>query len=70
MDEELLAALDREAKPLQKKRSAVIREAVSDWLRRRAVERFEQGWIEALERSPDDAADAEAWGRAQAWENE
>lgn len=68
MDEELLAALDKEAKPLKKKRSAIIREAVREWLRQRKVARFENEWIDALRQTPDDDSRAEDWRDVQTWD--
>ncbi len=67
MDEKLLEAVDKAARPLRLKRSHVVRLALQDWLRKQAVERFEREWIEALVARGDEAARAEAWGDAQAW---
>jgi Arc/MetJ family transcription regulator len=67
VDEETLADVDRIAKPLGLKRSEIVRQALRDWLRRRAVEGFERDWIAAIEKRPDDAERAEAWVSVQAW---
>lgn len=67
VDEETLRQLDRVAKPLGLKRSEIVRQALRQWLRRRAVEGFEQAWITALTDHPDDGARAEAWLESQAW---
>jgi len=67
VDEKLLQAVDKAAKPLRLKRSHVIRLALQDWLRKQALERFEREWIEALAAQGDEAGRAEAWGDAQAW---
>lgn len=68
MDPALLAALDREARPLGKTRSAVVRDAIREWLRRREVERFERKWIAGLARGTGAGVDADAWREAEAWE--
>ena len=67
IDEDTLARVDRVGKPLGLKRSEVVRRALRDWLRRHAVENFEQEWIVALQKKPDDAARAEDWRDIQAW---
>ena len=67
VDEDTLTRVDRIGKPLGLKRSAVVRQALRDWLRRHAVETFEQEWIAALHKKPDDAARAEEWRDIQAW---
>ncbi|MBI4475899.1 MAG: ribbon-helix-helix protein, CopG family, partial [Acidobacteria bacterium] len=48
LDEETLRQVDRAAKPLGLKRSEIVRQALRQWLRRRASEKFEQDWIAAL----------------------
>jgi metal-responsive CopG/Arc/MetJ family transcriptional regulator len=67
VDEETLRQVDRAAKPLGLKRSAVVRQALRQWLRRQAVERFEQDWKAALGRQPDEAERADDWLTAQVW---
>jgi hypothetical protein len=67
IDATTLAAVDRAAKPLGLKRSAVVREALRDWLRRQAVGRFEREWIARLQDRPDDDRRAEDWLAVQAW---
>ena len=67
IDEDTLTRVDRVGKPLGLKRSEVVRQALREWLRRRAVENFEQEWIAALQKKPDDAARAEEWTDIQAW---
>jgi metal-responsive CopG/Arc/MetJ family transcriptional regulator len=67
IDEETLTRVDRIGKPLGLKRSEIIRQALREWLRRHAVENFEQDWIAALQKKPDDAARAEDWRDIQAW---
>lgn len=67
IDQETLTQVDRIGKPLGLKRSEIVRQALRDWLRRHAVESFEQEWIAALRRKPDEAARAEDWIGIQAW---
>ena len=67
IDEDTLTRVDRVGKPLGLKRSEVVRQALREWLRRRAVENFEQEWIAALQKKPDDAVRAEEWRDIQAW---
>jgi metal-responsive CopG/Arc/MetJ family transcriptional regulator len=67
IDPATLAAVDRAAAPLGLKRSEVVRQALREWLRRRSVERFEQDWVAALQKSPDDPKRADDWLIAQSW---
>lgn len=67
VDEETLQQVDRMSKPLGLKRSEIVRQALRQWLQRRALERFEADWIAALERRPDDARQADEWLAVQAW---
>lgn len=67
VDPDTLSQVDRIGKPLGLKRSEIVRQALRDWLRRRAVESFEHEWIAALRERPDDADRAEEWMSAQAW---
>jgi metal-responsive CopG/Arc/MetJ family transcriptional regulator len=61
IDEETLQHVDEAAGPLGLTRSEIVRQALRQWLRRRVVERFEQEWISALRKEPDDPGRAEAW---------
>lgn len=67
IDQATLAAVDRVAAPLGLKRSEIVRQALRAWLRRRSVERFEQDWITALQKDPDDAKRADDWLPSQTW---
>jgi metal-responsive CopG/Arc/MetJ family transcriptional regulator len=67
IDDETLARVDRAGKPLGLNRSEIVRQALRQWLRRRAVEQFERQWIEALEKKPDEASRADEWLESQAW---
>lgn len=70
IDERTLVQVDRAGDRLGLKRSHIVREALRDWLRRQAVESFEQEWIAALRRNPDDAERAETWIGVQSWGDE
>ncbi len=67
IDQTTLAAVDRAAAPLGLKRSDIVRQALREWLRRRSVERFEQEWIAALQKDPDNAKRADDWLSSQTW---
>ena len=67
IDEDTLTRVDQIGKPLGLKRSEIVRRALRDWLRSRAVESFEQDWIAALRKEPDDAGRAEDWLEIQTW---
>lgn len=67
IDEATLNRVDRVSKPLGLTRSAVVRQALKDWLRRHAMESFERDWIRALEERPDEPSRAERWLEAQSW---
>jgi metal-responsive CopG/Arc/MetJ family transcriptional regulator len=68
VDEDTLTQVDRIGKPLGLKRSEIVRAALREWLRRHAVENFEQEWIAALRRKPDNAARADDWIGVQTWD--
>ena len=67
IDQATLTAVDRAAAPLGLKRSEIVRQALREWLRRRSVERFEQEWIAALQKDPDDAKRVDEWLPSQTW---
>lgn len=67
IDQETLSQVDRVAKPLGLKRSAVVRQALGDWLRRQTVTRFEDEWIAALQKEPGLRDETAAWTASQAW---
>jgi metal-responsive CopG/Arc/MetJ family transcriptional regulator len=67
VDEETLRQVDRVSGPMGLKRSEVVRQALRQWLQRRATERFEEEWIAALGREPDDTRRAEDWLGVQSW---
>jgi metal-responsive CopG/Arc/MetJ family transcriptional regulator len=66
-DEELLETVDKVAESSNASRSAIVREALKTWIRRREVESFEREWIAKLREKPEDAKEAEAWLEAESW---
>ncbi len=69
-DEELLQTVDRVATSAQMSRSAIVREAMKNWLRQRQVTEFEEAWIAKLREVPQDSGEAEAWLSADSWGDE
>ncbi len=68
IDEAMLMSLDEAAEHQQKTRTALIREAIADWLQRRNIEQFESQWIYAIKRDRSgDSAEGEAWAAAESW---
>jgi predicted transcriptional regulator len=67
VDEDTLRRVDRVATPLGLTRSEIVRQALRQWLRLRAVERFEQEWVASLSERPDLASDADDWLAIQTW---
>jgi metal-responsive CopG/Arc/MetJ family transcriptional regulator len=68
VDEQTLRRVDRVSKPLGLKRSAIVRQALREWLDRRAVQSFEAAWVGALTQRPDTPDSAEDWRSVQAWD--
>jgi metal-responsive CopG/Arc/MetJ family transcriptional regulator len=67
IDEETLHYVDQAAAPLGLTRSEIVRQALRQWLRRRVVDKFEQEWIAALSKAPDEAERADAWLLPESW---
>jgi metal-responsive CopG/Arc/MetJ family transcriptional regulator len=70
MEGDLVKAADRAARRLKVNRSALIRDAVREHLKRlhyRELERKEQ---EAYARTPDDPAEFAVWDKVAAWPRE
>jgi metal-responsive CopG/Arc/MetJ family transcriptional regulator len=57
---ETLASIERARRPLRKSRSAVVTEALAQWLRSRDVSDADRRYAEAYLRIPERAADTEA----------
>jgi metal-responsive CopG/Arc/MetJ family transcriptional regulator len=68
MDEELLREVDREAKRAKTKRSALIREAIREHLKRRRVRELEERHRAGYERHPP--VEFDAWDQVAAWPKE
>ena len=66
-DENLLNTLDSIAAASQLSRSAVVREALKNWIRQREIQAFENDRIRKLKENPDEIADTEAWMNAEHW---
>ena len=69
-DEKLLEEIDGLAQRHKSSRSAVVREALKSWIRRKEILELEQEWIQKLEENPEDLSDAAAWMQAEKWEEE
>ena len=67
IDENLLNTLDGIAASSRLSRSAVVREALKNWIRQREIQNFENDWIRKLRESPDDITDSEAWLNVEQW---
>jgi len=67
LDEHLLAEINKAGKTLGLDLAQITREALSAWLNRREGQQFEQDWLAALQKNPDEASRAEDWLEAQAW---
>jgi metal-responsive CopG/Arc/MetJ family transcriptional regulator len=66
-DENLLKAIDRITASEKLTRSAVVREALENWIRQREIQEFEEAWIRKLKEIPDDVTDSETWLQAEQW---
>jgi metal-responsive CopG/Arc/MetJ family transcriptional regulator len=69
-DEQLLRTIDRFATSSRLTRSAVVREAVENWIRQKEIKEFEDDWIKKLKESPVDADDSEVWLKTEIWSDE
>ncbi len=70
IDEDLLETVDMVATSSQLSRSAIIREALKNWLRQRRIKEFEEAWISKLREVPQNTGEAEAWLSAESWSDE
>ena len=66
-DEKLVEMVDGVAASARESRSAIVREALKNWLRQRQVKKFEDEWIAALQKSSQDLEEAESWLSAESW---
>jgi metal-responsive CopG/Arc/MetJ family transcriptional regulator len=67
MEERLLAALDQAAKQDDVNRSALIRQSVTEMLRRRRIAALEKLDREAYARIPDDPEEHRFWSEQAVW---
>lgn len=67
MEGPLLKAADRAARRLKLNRSALIRQAVREHLKRLRGREMERQEAEAYERIPDDPEEFAAWHKVAAW---
>jgi len=69
-DEQLLRTIDRFATSSKLTRSAVVREAVENWIRQKEIKEFEDDWIKKLKESSADPDDSKVWLKAENWSDE
>jgi metal-responsive CopG/Arc/MetJ family transcriptional regulator len=67
LDEQLLQAADRAAKRAKINRSAFVRDALREHLKRLQIRELELREQRGYARQPDSARDVEYWERAAAW---
>lgn len=67
LDEPLLRATDDAARRVKLNRSALVREALRDYLGKLRVAELERRDRQGFERLPDTGDDLDAWERAAAW---
>jgi metal-responsive CopG/Arc/MetJ family transcriptional regulator len=67
LDKELLQAADEAARRTKQNRSALVREALRQHLRRLEILALEQREREGYLRQPEDAVDARMWAAEAVW---
>ena len=67
-EENLLESIDSIASSSQLSRSAIVREALRNWIKPREIREFERKWIRKLKEHPQDAVNTEAWMDVEKWE--
>jgi len=70
LDKELLQAADQAARRTKQNRSALVREALRQHLRRLEILELEQRDREGYVRIPQDLAEAQMWEAVAAWPEE
>lgn len=68
LDDESVQTLDALAVEMQKTRTALVREAIQEWIHRQEVRDFEESWIRAAQQDQPDDNVAHAWIAAESWE--
>lgn len=66
-DENLLESVDRIAANSGTSRSAIVREAIKQWVRQKEIREFEREWINKLKEHPDDLEHSDEWMKIQQW---
>ena len=66
-DENLLNTIDNIAASSQTSRSAVVRDALKNWIKQKEIKAFENDWIRKLKENRDDISDTDAWMDAEHW---
>lgn len=67
LDEDLLRAADQAAEQVGVNRSALIRDALREHLRRLRIRRLEERDRAGYERNPDSSEDLAVWEEVAAW---
>lgn len=70
LDKKLLQATDQAARKAKRNRSALVREALREYLRRSDLRAKEDRDREGYGRVPEDAADLSIWDAEAAWPGE
>jgi metal-responsive CopG/Arc/MetJ family transcriptional regulator len=70
IDKELLQAADKAARKMKANRSALVREALREHLRRLEIRAKEERDREAYIRQPQDENEARLWATVAAWPEE
>ncbi len=67
-EENLLESIDSIASSSQLSRSAIVREALRNWIKQREIREFEREWIRKLKEHPQDSVNSKAWMEIEQWE--
>lgn len=69
LDNSIITFIEKITKEQHKTRSAVIREAISYWIKHKTIDEFETQWISALqEKKHNYTKDDEAWMDTEQWD--
>ena len=66
-DENLLESVDRIAAKSGTSRSAIVREAIRQWVWQKGIRDFEREWINKLKERPDKYEHSDEWMKIQKW---
>lgn len=67
LEDELLRATNRAARRAKVSRSAFVRNALCEHLRRHKIKELEAGERRAYQKQPEDVEEVEHWERVAAW---